>query len=141
MNHFARVCHSTPKYNSQRPSQSVRTVHMEEPSSALEEYLFALTPNSDNQKALIVAIKLNDIPIKNMVDTGASIDIIDESTYVMMQQSKPFCHSRPSTRIFAYGSTTQFPVLGKFNGTLESKNKIAITDIIDDMIHVLNGAK
>ena len=69
-----------------------------------------------------------------MVDTGASIDIIDESTYEMMQKSKSVCLSRTSNRIFAYGSQTQLPVLGKFKGTLESRNKIAITDI-----HVVKG--
>ena len=133
-NHFARVCRSTPKHNSQRPSRSVHTVHTEEHSSTPEEYLFALTPTYDKQKALTVAIKLNDIPIKMMVDTGASIDIIDEPTYAMMQKSKPVCLSRPINRVFAYGSTTQLPVLGRFNGTLESKKKIAITDI-----HVVKG--
>ena len=46
-----------------------------------------------------------------------------------MQKSKPVCLSRPSNCVFANGSTTQLPALGKFNGTLESKNKITITDM------------
>ena len=97
--------------------------------SGPEEYLFALTSPSNGKKALIVALKLNDLPVKMMVDTGASIDIIDESTYEMMQKSKPVCLSHPCNRIFAYGSRSQLPVLGKFKGTLESRNKIAIKDI------------
>jgi len=134
MNHFARVCRSKPKPNNQRPPQSAHTVNMEEPCSGPEEYLFALTPPSDGKKALIVTLKLNDLPVKMLVDTGASIDIIDESTYEMMQKSQSVCLSRPSNRIFAYGSKTQLPVLGKFKGTLESRNKIAITDI-----HIVQG--
>ena len=134
MNHFARVCRSKPKPNNQRPPQSAHTVNMEEPCSGPEEYLFPLTPPSDGKKTLTVTLKLNDLPVKMMVDTGASIDIIDESTYEMMQKSKSVCLSRPSNRIFAYGSQTQLPVLGKFKGTLESRNKIAITDI-----HVVKG--
>ena len=109
-------------------------MHTEEPSSIPDEYLFALTPNYDKQTALTVAIKLNDIPIKMMADTGASIHIIDEPTYAMMQKSQPVSLSHPINHVFAYGSTTQLPVLGKFKGTLESKTKIAITDI-----HVVKG--
>ena len=86
-----------------------------------------MTPPSANKRALTVALKLNDIAVKMMVETGASLDTIDESE--MMQKSKPVYLSRPSNRIFAYGSTTQLPVLGKFKGTLESRNEFAITDI------------
>ena len=134
MNHFARVCRSKPKPNNQRSPQSAYPVNMEEPCSGPEEYLFALSPPSDGKKALTVALKLNDLPVKMMVDTGASIDIIDESTYDMMQKSKSVCLAGPSNRIFAYGSQTQLPVLGKSKGTLESRNKIAITDV-----HVVKG--
>ena len=64
-----------------------------------------------------------------MVETGASIVVIDEPMYAMMQKSQPVSLSRPINHVFAYGSTTQLPVLYRFNGTLESKKKIAITDI------------
>ena len=83
-NHFSRVCRSKPKPNIQCQPQSAHTVNMEEPSSGPGKYFFALTQPSDGKKALTVALKLNDLLVKLMVDTGASTDIIDESTYEMM---------------------------------------------------------
>ena len=86
-----------------------------------------MTPPSAHKRALTVALKLNAIAVKRMVETGASLGTIDESE--MIQKSKPVCLSHPSNRSFAYGSKTQLPLLGKFKGTLESRNEFAITDI------------
>ena len=72
---------------------------------------------------------MNDVPVTMMVDTGASIDIIDESTYIKMQQVKEIQLYRSNARVFAYGSPTNLPVLGKFEATLESSHNITVSEV------------
>ena len=69
-----------------------------------------------------------------MVDTGASIDIIHESTYNKMQKVTKLPLHRSNTRVSAYGSPTQLPALGKFEATLESSHKITVSEV-----HVVQG--
>ena len=69
-----------------------------------------------------------------VVDTGASIDIIDEPTFAVLQKSTNVTLLPPKTRIFAYGAATDFKVLGIFNATLESKFKFT-----HSIIHVVKG--
>ena len=134
-NHFAAVCRSKPKQEATPIThQSVRTVTQADESSSEDEYLFTLKPKADKNKAPTATIKMNDIPVTMMVDTGASIDIIDESTYNRMQKVTKIPLHRSNTRVFAYGSPTQLPVLGKFEATLESCRKITVSEV-----HVVQG--
>ena len=134
-NHFAAVCRSKPKQEvAPKTHQSVHTVSQANESSSEDEYLFTLKPNADTNKAPIANIKMNDIPVTMMVDTGASIDIIDESTYNRMQKVTKIPLHRSNTRVFAYGSPTQLPVVGKFQATLESSQKITVSEV-----HVVQG--
>ena len=123
-NHFAVVCRSKPKQGAApKTYQSVCTVSQADESSSEDEYLFTLKPKTDQHKAPIANIKVNDVPVTMMVDTGASIDVIDESTYNKMHKVTKLPLHRSNTRVFAYGSPTQLPVLGKFEATLESTTK------------------
>ena len=51
-----------------------------------------------------------------------------------MQQVKEIPLHRSNIRVFAYGSPTQLPVLGKFEATLESSHNITVSEV-----HVVQG--
>ena len=70
-----------------------------------------------------VRVKINNTPVKMILDTGASIDILDESTFHQVKAAKNIHLSRSTTKLFAYGSEQQ--LLGKFHATIETKDRIA----------------
>ncbi len=69
-----------------------------------------------------------------LIDTGASINIIDEKTFAYITQFKPISLQRAHTKLFAYGSKQQLPILGKFDIVVESKKQITVV-----CIHVVKG--
>eukprot|EP00795_Rhopilema_esculentum_P015552 gene15552-6817_t len=110
--------------------------HTQEPtpeSSSDEGYLFTC----DDQREIKmpqVRVKINNTPVKMILDTGASIDILDESTFHQVKAAKNIHLSRSTTKLFAYGSEQQLPVLGKFHATIETKDRIAPV-----CLHVVRG--
>ncbi|XP_065064108.1 uncharacterized protein LOC135690472, partial [Rhopilema esculentum] len=69
-----------------------------------------------------------------ILDTGASIDNLDESTFHQVKTAKNIYLSRSTTKLFAYGFEQQLPVLGKFHATIETKDRIAPV-----CLHVVRG--
>ncbi|CAB4020398.1 Transposon Tf2-9 poly [Paramuricea clavata] len=69
-----------------------------------------------------------------VIDTGASIDIIDELAFNTLQKQRPIALQRSKTRIFAYGATNQLPVMGQFRATLE-----CLTGATTTQVHVIKG--
>ena len=68
-----------------------------------------------------------------MVDTGATVDIIDSTTYAKFKRKSSLRKS--STKIFAYGFHTPLPQNGQFQATLESKKRYTVSQI-----YVIDGA-
>jgi hypothetical protein len=69
-----------------------------------------------------------------VIDTGASIDAIDELAFNTLRKQRPIALQRSKTRIFAYGATNQLPVMGKFHATLECSTGATTTQV-----HVIKG--
>ena len=152
--HFARVCKSSTQSKSHTVSQtrqntrlvpkrtplsrSIRQVQEQEEShhetdSSEDEYLFTCINKADG-KMPKVKVKINDIPITMIVDTGASLDIIDEVTFHQLQQKTDIQLGRASTKLFAYGSDEQLPLLGKFTTVVETSRKLTPA-----CLHVVKG--
>ena len=102
-------------------------------SSSEEEFIFTLKSTSKHNTPLI-QISVDNIPINMVIDTGASIDIIDEHTFNTVRQNAPIVLQPSSTRIFAYGAKTQLPVMGKYEATLACS-----TGSTTSQIHVIKG--
>ena len=110
--------------------QNYGTNNNDNDSSEEEAYLFGLelgensqaNINSVKSKQLRLTVKVNGLNIQMLVDTGSSINIVDENTYQKFQVKLKL--SKTETKVFTYGSNTNFPLLGKFVGTVESKDKI-----------------
>ena len=121
-NHFAKVCRTVKKPNSQGKHLPCVPIHRltEEsnehcppytsPPASDDEVLFALA--STSTKTPIVKVKINDQPVKMLLATGASTDILDKATYDKLSAVKPIALTKSPVKIFAYGSQSPLPVVG-----------------------------
>ena len=99
----------------------------ESESSSDDEYLYTL-----NHKSLIrqITVHINQISVDMIVDTVASIDILDENTYTRVNHNSTFTIQLSTKRRFAY----QLNILGCFTTYITVKaSKKAVT------FHVLKG--
>lgn len=120
LNHF-EVCRSKGKgssRNKRRPT--VNKVSEDESSDEGEVYTFSLIMKTLKDQPLF-KIKVHDMPVTIMADSGASINILDEKEYRRL----PNCLKREpsSVKIYGYHSKVPLSVLGKFSTTLESETK------------------
>ena len=50
-------------------------------SSSDDEYLYILSQDTCGSKIPTMSVTINEIPVDMIIDTGASIDILDETAY------------------------------------------------------------
>ena len=81
-----------------------------------------------------VKVKINKLRVKMLIDTGASINIMDETTFAHVDEFKSISLQRENTKLYAYGSKQQLPIIGKFEIVIESKKRITVA-----CIHVVKG--
>ena len=75
---------------------------------------------------------ISEIPVDMIIDTGTSIDILDEMAY----RNGGKITLQPSTkRLFAYGSKSQLHVIGSFEATIRFRNYHTVSTL-----HVLEGS-
>ena len=105
-NHFAKMCRTkviTQTRSTQRSTQEgVKQVSCELPaaepeSSSDNEYLNALNHRSSIPQ---VTVHINEISVDMIVDTGASIDILDD-TYTRVNHNNTFTLQLSTKRLFA----------------------------------------
>ena len=139
-NHFARMCRTPMSQckpeqpqRSQKPKlRQVTATEDDSLSSSDDGYLYST--GKDRSKIPSVNVKINDTDVEMIVDTGASIDIIDEPTFEKVNQGKNLTLQSTTKRLFAYGSEEQLPVLGKF------KCSLAFRDVQQNAcLHVIEG--
>ena len=141
LNHFAKYCRSTKTSTESatvsKPNQQRHAVHNVEnlPSSDTDDEEYLYTVSSEERKTPKTRIKISNVYVDMVIDTGASIDIIDEFNFAVLQKSAHIQLQRSKTRIFAYGAVNDLNVLGKFEATLESRAKITVSTI-----HVVKGS-
>ena len=83
------------------------------------EFVFSPT-NTPGIKSPTVTIQLIDTPTTFIIDTGATINILDFQTYKNLH-SKPKLNG-PSPQIFAYGAKTPLAVKGFFTSIINYKD-------------------
>ena len=88
------------------------------PSS--DAYVFAMT-NMTTDQMPTAEITVNGVCINIIVDTGASVNIIDQTTYTATGQPLMTQHD---IKLFTYGRKEQIPVAGRFETTAERGNTI-----------------
>ena len=68
-----------------------------------------------------------------LIDTGATVDIIDANTFEKLR--KKVSLQKSTTKMYAYGFQTPLPLKGQFQATLESKKRYTVSQI-----YVIDGA-
>jgi hypothetical protein len=82
-----------------------------------------------------VHVKIRNMPTEIMIDTGASVDIIDEHALLRIQKYSPKINQPPTTlcktntKVYGYGAKTPLPNVGKFDVEIESSTRIVVTTI------------
>lgn len=119
-NHFERCCRSKAKaqhvrlLESQATPQAAATPHHSAPidpeSDASDDYCFVVRAESISATTPKATVMLADKPVSFLVDTGTSVDVIDEATFGYL--GKPAFSDKHSPTLFAYGATTPLPVIG-----------------------------
>ena len=81
----------------------------------------------------MTTILINNTNANVMIDTGASVNVMDEATYAKIRKPALVRHRGP--RIMPYGGGTSLNVLGVCDVTIESKSTIQC-----HRFHVVKGA-
>ena len=122
-NHFESVCRAKKR---QTISKTVHNIENSDNSSSSDEetggYLFGLSNVNSVTSRPKIKIKVNESPICILVDTGSSINVIDECTYKSMTNQPKL--SKSDTKAYAYGADAKVTLLGKFQATVETESKL-----------------
>lgn len=120
LNHFEAVWKKGKGRSRNKRRPRVNKVSEYKSSDEDEVYTFSLSTKTLKDQPLF-KIKVHDMPVTIMADSGASINILDEKEYRRL----PNCLKREpsSVKIYGYQSKVPLSVLGKFSTTLESETK------------------
>jgi len=86
-------------------------------------YVFSVG-NVSASKQPTTQVDIQGTKIKFIIDSGASVNLIDEKQWSSMR-NRPHLKQAKS-KIFSYGSKTPMPILGMFDATVESNNRITV---------------
>ena len=107
-NHFAKACRSkvqAPAENrGQRPSRT-------QLNAVEEDFVFS---TAIEEKTSLVTVKLDNQPVKVMIDTGASVDIISRTDFRALRGIKT---SKTHRRLIPYGTDVPLALDGQFVAT------------------------
>lgn len=127
--HFASVCQSKNKPHV--PSKSIKQLDKaakySDSESESEEYVFGLGQINSVFKQPQIKVEINGIPVTVLVDTGSSINAIDEKTFEKIRSKVKL--RRANNPVFAYGSNTKLEMIGKFTATIENEKKIGTAEV------------
>ena len=124
--HFSRVCKQHRSVRRERINRVAESESDDEKQIASVRY-----PDSDDEYAFHVGavgfstptnrVRVNNVKIPVVVDSGSSIDIIDERTFHEMRKCSPSLQLRVSrARIFPYGSRRPLRLMGEFRASVST---------------------
>ena len=83
------------------------------------------------QRSFNANLKIGKSTIPFQIDSGSSVNIIDETTFQRIKKNNPNIVLRKSRkRLFGFGSQTRLPLVGQFECVLESKKRITSAKIV-----------
>ena len=139
LNHFAKVCrsgnlsqYSAKQQHQRRPSRNnIRPVHTpandnqsSSESSDSEGYCYAVKTNP--RKSPITKLKINNQKVQFTVDTGSTINLINEDTF---KQLGNIPLQKTHIKAYPFNSTAPVRMKGKFQTLVESRKRITVATI------------
>ena len=132
-NHFARM-YLTKVPRQQPRVNRVTSEPIDSDSSSDDEYLQYVLSDTHGSKIPTMSLMISEIPVDMIIDTGASIDILDETTYRKFNYSGKITLQPSTKRLFAYGST-KLHVIGSSEATIRFRNYHTVSTL-----YVLEGS-
>ncbi|CAF1014506.1 unnamed protein product [Brachionus calyciflorus] len=143
LNHFASVCRSKQNTQSQTKhfknsrSRQVNQIDQGEQNQPQvddieDNHVYAI--NSSTPKRKYINIMMLGNTIRFLIDTGTTVNIIDENTFKNLLVDKVNLTPAKSN-VYGYGSKEALKVMGKFTANIEQNGKICHSDFI-----VCNGS-
>ena len=133
-NHFARVCRSSrqersEEQNQRREKTNIRPLNTpvsdnDSESGDSDKYCYAVK-NKDRRNP-VTKLMINNRNVKFTVDTGSSINVIDQETFNKLGKIKL---AKTNIKAYAFNSTDPVKMTGKFTTTVESRRKITVATI------------
>lgn len=78
-------------------------------------------------------VQVNGKAVEMMMDTGASVNLLDEATFYRIDCGNKLLEHAHS-KIYSYGSDTPLPLLGTLSTTIKSSSNSTTTQL-----HVVKG--
>ncbi|MCG8094404.1 MAG: DDE-type integrase/transposase/recombinase [Candidatus Thiodiazotropha endolucinida] len=134
--HFVSVCFKKKKQ--EKRQNRVKQVDLDpvtctdsendtdESENAETDISFGITVNQVKRKPPKTEILINGLKCKLLVDTGSSINLLNESVLNKMK-TRPKIY-KTDTKAYAYGQKEKLPIIGKVNTTVETHRKITTAD-------------
>ena len=73
-----------------------------------------------------MTLNIHDKQVQFIVDTGATVDLVDSKTYDLLR-NKVTLNIKSNTKVYAYEATKPLPLKGRFQGTIESKTRYTVS--------------
>ena len=130
-NHFSKVCRSKPqkqnpknKRKNQEQRQSKRPINPLQPTDSeselsSEDYMYTVK----NRTTPKVRVKVCEHSFNAMIDTGATINVIDYKTYEQMRGTEL---RKTHIKAFAYNAKEPVKFKGKFDAVIETRKRVAV---------------
>ena len=100
-----------------------------------EEYEYVYTVNyAESKKPPICRVQIDGNVVEMMIDSGASVNLLDETTFQRINNSGNKTLRPAHNKIYSYGSATPLPLLGTFTTSIKSSSINSITQL-----HVVKG--
>lgn len=102
-----------------------------------EEYAFQV--NSHVKSTDVVKIKVDEQYVDFIVDSGASVNIVDKNQLNELKENKIVCKSEKKQRkLYSYGAKEPLPLMGKFTTTVTCSTQNGVK-LQETEIFVLDG--
>jgi hypothetical protein len=118
---FTRNANQNRRRQQQLVNQMDNRSEQTELSDDDDEYLFAVGNDNGNMKQPRTSVNIQGNVISMMIDSGASVNIIDEASYKAFSSPPKLALARAS--IFTYGASKPVTVLGTFESEIEVNHR------------------
>ncbi|XP_078495184.1 uncharacterized protein LOC144749994 [Ciona intestinalis] len=123
-NHFSQCClHMKQKKHVRQTEDNSESEYSDEEPEVRKAYVTICRHNKPQRKPPKVKLEVNDNNITFLLDTGAAVNIIDETHFKMLDCKL----EKTNTKIYAYQAKKPLPVLGKITAEVKTPKYIMKT--------------
>ncbi|CAG2251175.1 unnamed protein product [Mytilus edulis] len=149
--HFEKCCKSKKKISKNHYSRKTNVRHVEsaddtcsEPDYENEDDDYAFTVHGNQGKVSKFSVNVGGIDVPVVIDSGATVNIIDRTPWEHLKKNKIKCESKTSSKnLYAYGSNKPLTIAGSFNTNVCVNDRCVSADffVIEEDGQALLGHK